>query len=50
MPGMEIYIPDYTDDTSHEEYERYERERLEQEKPDVMTPAEVEIFFNDVPF
>ncbi len=50
MPGFERDIPDYTEDMSYEEYERYERERLEQEKPDVMTPAQIEIFFQDVPF
>jgi hypothetical protein len=50
MPGAEIYIPDYTDETGPEEYERYERERLEREKPEILTPAQVEIFFQDVPF
>lgn len=47
MPGAEIYIPDYTEDMS---YEEYEKERIEQEKPEILTPAQVEIFFNDVPF
>lgn len=50
MPGYKRDIPDYTEDMSPEEYERYEKVRLEQEKPERMTPAQVEIFFNDVPF
>jgi hypothetical protein len=50
MPGFERDIPDYTEDMSYEEYERYERERLEQARPEVLSPEEIEDFFRDVPF
>lgn len=50
MPGMEIYIPDYKEDVSQEEYERWEKVRPEQRKPEVMTEQEIEEFFRDVPF
>ena len=51
MPGMEIYIPDYKEDLSQEEYERYiEKSRTEQARPERMTEEEAEDFFRDIPF
>ncbi len=50
MPGMEMYIPDYKEDLSQEEYERYEKVRPGQAKPERMTEEEAEDFFRDVPF
>ena len=50
MPGMEIYIPDYKEDVSQEEYERWEKVRPEQRKPEVKTGVMTEEELNEIPF